>query len=122
MAAFPSTVKYDWRDLSETAETIVEAAKMERGIPKQRRIASDARVELGITVHFDTRTEAASFDDFFFDTVNAGQDFFDFTHPRSGAVVQARFVNGEMGTLKFKQPTREMSSRSFKLEYWRSAW
>lgn len=122
MAAFPTNVKYDWRDLTETAESVTEGSKMERGIPKQRRIASDARVELALTVHFDSRAEALAFDSFFFDDINAGQDFFDFTHPRTGAVVQARVVGGEMGSLKFKQPTLEKSTRSFKLEYWRPTW
>jgi len=117
MAAFP-TVKYDWRDLSETQMPVVERAEMERGVPKQRRINSDARVEMGMTVHFDTAAEDASFMTWFNTTVHAGQDFFDFVHPVSGATVSARIVGGEMGGRRFKEPTRQVCSRSFKLEYW----
>ena len=121
MATFP-VVKFDWRDLTEAPDTIVERSEMERGIPKQRRIASDARVEVMLTLHFDTKAEAAAFETWFYTTINAGQAWFDWTHPRTGQVVQARIVGGELGPLKFMQQTLQASSRSIKLEYWRSAW
>lgn len=121
MAAFPN-VKFNFTDLSEAPEPVVERSEMERSIPKQRRKASDARVECQITVLFDTKTEAAAFEDWFFDEINAGQDWFDWTHPRTLAVVQARVVGGELGALKFQQQTLQASSRTLKLEYWRSTW
>ncbi len=121
MATFP-TVKYSWRELSEAPEPVVQRSDMERGIPKQRRIASDARVEVELQVFFDTKAEAAAFETFFWTDINAGQDFFTWTHPRTGAVLQARVVNGQLGPLKFSQRTLEASQRGLKLEYWRSAW
>ena len=121
MAAFPD-VKYDWRDLGEDPEPVVERTQMERGVPKQRRINSDVRVEVPITVHFDSKAEAADFETWFFTTINAGQDWFDLTHPRTGAVVQARVVGGKLGPLSYLNPTLEASKRTLKVEYWRSAW
>ena len=76
MAAFPD-VKYEWRDLAEDTEPVVERTAMERGVPKQRRLHSDARVEMPITVHFDTKAEAEDFEDWFFDDIDAGQAWFD---------------------------------------------
>jgi hypothetical protein len=122
MAAFPSWVQFSWRDLGEAPESVVERAEMERGIPKQRRVSSDARVELPLTLYFDTKTQAADFETWFYVTVNAGQDFFDFTHPRLGTTVQARVVGGQLGPLMFEQPTLHKSNRSLVLEFWRQAW
>lgn len=121
MAAFPN-VKFNWQDLAFTPESVVERSEMERGIPKQRRKASDAREELDLTIYFDTKAEAGAFEDWFFDVINAGQDWFDFPHPVTAAVLQARVVNGELGALKFDQPTLQASRRALKIEYWRSTW
>lgn len=121
MAAFPS-VRYDWRDLSETPEPVVERTAMERGIPKQRRIASDARVEVALTLHFDTAAEVAAFESWFYGDINAGQDYFDWVNPRTSATLQARVVGGELGTLTYLGPTLGWAKRTLKIEYWRSAW
>lgn len=122
MASFPPYAKYDWRDLVEAPDSVVERTEMERGRPKHRRIASDVRIEIQLTVRFDTKAQAAAFEDWFFDTIKAGQEYFDWQHPRTGAILQARVVGGELGALKFEQQTLEASNRSLKLEYWRSAW
>jgi hypothetical protein len=122
MAAFPAGMKYDWRDMGEAPESVVERAPMERGIPKQRRIASDARVEVSITLHFDSTTEITNFETWFYDTVRAGQDWFDWVHPRTGATLQARVVGGELGPLKYLRRPLDKATRSLKLEYWRAAW
>lgn len=122
MAAFPGYVKLGWRDMQESPEPVVARAEMERGIPKQRRIASDARVELPVVMHFDSQADMASFDAWFFDTINAGADFFDFTHPRTLATIQARFVGGQLGPLNYLNPALTKATRPATLEYWRSAW
>lgn len=122
MATFPAWVRYDWRDMTETPDSVVERTEMERGKPKQRRIASDARIEVQITLHFDSSAEVAAFEAWFYDDINAGQDTFDWLHPRTGQVVQANVVGGELGALKFLQRTLQAATRTFKLEYWRSAW
>ena len=121
MPAFPTWVRYGWRDLTEEPDDVVEVAAMERGIPKQRRTNSDVRVQLNLTLHFDSKTEAANFETWFFTDIRAGQDFFDLVHPRTGATVQARFVGGKLGTLKYFNGTLQKSSRAVQLEYWRAA-
>ncbi len=121
MAAFP-TVKYDWRELGESVDPVVAREAMERGMPKQRRINSDARVEVALTIYFDTLAEAAAFETWFFSTINAGQDYFDFTPPRGGATVQARVVGGQLGPLQYQQRTLEASKRSLRIEYLRAAY
>lgn len=120
MAAFPN-VKTGWRDRSETTDSVVEVSKMERGVPKTRRIASDARVEIALTVYFDSMAQAEAFDDWFFDDINAGADWFSFTL-RNGSVVQAHIVDGKLGPLKFENSTLGMSNRSVQIEYWRPSW
>lgn len=122
MATWPIGMRYDWRDLTETPEPIVERNAMERGVPKQRRIASDARVEVQLTLHFSTATQVADFETWFYTTIKAGQDFFDWPHPRTGATLQARIVGGELGALSYLAPTLGWAKRSLKLEYWRSTW
>ena len=121
MATFP-TVKYGWRDLNEGVSPVVAREPMERGMPKQRRVNSDALVELGLTIYFDTLAEVAAFETWFFTDIKAGQDFFDFPPPRGGAVVQARVVGGALGGLIFDQRTLESSKRSLRIEYLRPAW
>jgi hypothetical protein len=122
MPAFPSTVRYSWNDLEEAPDEIVERTSVERGIPKQRRVASDARIEFTLTLHFNTKAEAAAFETWFYTDIRAGQDWFDFVHPRTGSTVQARVVGGKLGPLRFQNPTRDFSTRQIKVEYWRSAW
>ena len=115
-------MRYDWRDFSETPEPVVERSQMERGVPKQRRISSDARVEVQLTLHFDSAAEIAAFEAWFYTTIKAGQDWFDWPHPRTGATLQARIVGGELGALSYLAPTLGWAKRGLKLEYWRSTW
>lgn len=122
MAAFPTGLRLEWRDMAEAPETVVAREPMERGIPKQRRIASDARVEMPITIHFDSAAEIADFETWFYTTINAGQDFFDLPHPRTGATLQARIVGGELGPLTYLRRTLDKAKRTIKVEWWRSAW
>lgn len=122
MATWPTGMRYDWRDFSETPEPVVERSEMERGRPKQRRIASDARVEVQLTLHFDSKAEIAAFEDWFYTTIKAGQDVFDWPHPRTGVTVQAQVVGGELGPLTYLRGPLDKAKRSLKIEYWRSTW
>lgn len=122
MATWPTGLRYDWRDLTETPDPIVERSEMDRGVPKQRRIASDARIEVQLTLHFNTAAEVAAFDTWFYDTIHAGQDWFDWPHPRTATTLQARIVGGKLGALSYLAPTLGWARRTLQLEYWRSAW
>lgn len=116
--AFPLYVKISWQDSGESHKPVVERSEMERGIPKQRRINADVLVTVPITLYFDTAVEAADFETWFY---TEGMGWFDFTLPRTGAVVQARIVGGDIGTLKPSNRTWSMTERQVKLEYVRTA-
>lgn len=120
MAAFPPGLCVLF-DTSETPETVVLRSEMERGIPKQRRFAADARITMPISVVFYSAQEAKDFDDWFYGDIGAGTDFFDFVDPRSGQTVQARIVGGELGPLVPLRTNFAASRRSMVIEFYRSA-
>jgi hypothetical protein len=119
MAAFPSAHKI-LIETSEAPASVVIRSEMERGIPKQRRIAADALVTVPISVIFFTKQEAADFEDWFYNDISAGADFFDWTDPRTGVDVEARIVGGQLGELVPLRENYTMSRRSMTLEYVRS--
>lgn len=117
MPAFPSTQKFGWRDLQEAPQPVVARSEVERGIPRQRRTASDAMVQIQLMLFFDTKAEAASFETWFYTDIVAGQAWFDFTHPRTGQALQARVVGGQLGPLQFDQRTLNASKRAITIEF-----
>lgn len=119
MATFPPDLKILF-DTSEAPAPVVIRSEMERGVPKQRRIAADALVTMPISVIFFTKQQAADFEDWFYTDIGGGADFFDFTDPRTGVVVQARVVGGELGPLVPLRENYNLSRRSMTLEYVRS--
>lgn len=121
MAAFPSYVKLGWKDTAEQMKPIVARSEMERGVAKQRRFQADTIVTVPVTAFFQTGADATSFETWVYTTINGGMDWFDFTLPRTGAVVQGRIVGGDIGALMPSTRTWAKSQRSFKLEYVRAA-
>lgn len=123
MPAFPSYVKLGWKDTGEQPAPVVARSEMERGIAKQRRIAADTVVTVPLTLYFDTAADAANFESWFYSAAgaNAGAAWFDFTLPRTGAVVQARIVGGDLGSLVPASRNWAFSQRQLKLEYVRAA-
>lgn len=119
MAAFPSSYKI-LIETSEAPASVVIRSEMERGVPKQRRVAADALVTVPITVMFFSKQQAADFETWFYTTINGGADFFDWTDPRTGSVVQARVVGGVLGELVPLRDNYNLSRRSLTLEYLRS--
>lgn len=120
MAAFPP----DLRVLAGTSEEpapVVLRSEMERGLPKQRRIAADVLVTVPIEVLFLTKQQAADFEDWFYQEIGGGADFFDWRDPRTGNVVEARIVEGRLGALTPVRGAYDVSRRSMVLEYFRSA-
>lgn len=120
MPAFPhSYVKLGWKDSGETHKPVVERNEMDRGIPKQRRTQADTLVTVPATLYFGTAAAAADFETWVY--TGGGLDWFDFTLPRTNAVVQARIVGGDIGTLKPSVATWARSERQVKFEYVRAA-
>lgn len=121
MATFPSYVKLAWRDTGESARPIVARTEMERGLPKQRRIAADTVVTVPLTCFFDTKADATAFETWVYTTLDGGMGWFNWTNPRTGATVSARIVGGDIGTLQPENKTWVYARRQLKIEYVRAA-
>lgn len=117
MPTFPTYVKLGWRDTAEHPAPVMLRTPMERGIPRHRRIAADSLVSVPVTAYFDSAADSLAFDSWFFGEAEAGAAWFDFTLPRTGQVVQARVVDGDIGQLKPATKNWAFSERSFQLEY-----
>ena len=122
MAAFPTSIQFEWRDFAEQNASVVARTEMERGLPKQRRISSDTMSTLTLTANFKTKAAFAAFETWFFGDALAGAAWFDFIHPRTGATVQARFVGGAMGNVRFGMQNLENILLTMQLEFQRSAY
>lgn len=122
MATFPSYVKI-LVGSSEQPKTVVLRSEMERGIPKQRRMASDSMVSVPVTLFFETPTNANDFETWVYSQIGGGTDWFSWTNPRTNTVVQARIVGGDLGAL---QPATGVwsgqTTRRMTFEYLRSAY
>lgn len=97
---------------------MVLRSDMERGIPKQRRAGADVLVRVPCSLVFRSAADAAAFEAWFYAD---GMGWFDFTLPRTGQVVQARIIGGDIGTLSPLTPAWNASERSVVLEYVRPA-
>lgn len=121
MATFPNWVQLVPMDNLEQRTPVVARSEMERGVPKQRRIAADSLVTLPLTAVFANAQRAEDFEVWFDTEANAGAAFFDFVHPRTGLTVQARIVGGDIGQLRpLGSRPRSRYARSFQVEYLRS--
>ena len=97
---------------------MVLRSDMERGIPKQRRAGADVLVRVPCSLVFRSAADAAAFESWFY---AEGMGWFDFTLPRTGAVVQARIIGGDIGGLTPLTRAWNASERSVVLEYVRPA-
>lgn len=121
MATFPSYVKLGWRDTGEAMKPIAVRTEMDRGVAKQRRIAADTVITVPLTCFFDSKADAAAFEDWVYTTLDGGMAWFDWTNPRTGTTVQARIVGGDIGTLQPENKTWVYAKRQIKIEYVRAA-
>ena len=98
---FPSDVPVVLGSFSEDRSSVVLRSEMERGVPKQRRMASDALVQVKVTLQFKTQAHANTFEAWFDSAAGAGggADWFAWVHPRTGQTVQARVMGGTLGPL-----------------------
>lgn len=118
MALWPSYARLVLAGASEAIEPSVLRTEMERGIAKQRVINSSVLARISGTVLFQSKTDIASFDTWYLSTIFR-IDWFDVTHPRTGAPIVARFPGGEIGDLQPAQGGFAIATRSVVLEYLR---
>lgn len=118
MAAFP-TVKHYWNDFHEQEGSALRRTQMETGPAKQAKHQSRVLITVSMKLAFFSKAEFDAFMTFFRTTVNRGADWFDWTHPRSGTVFQARFVAGqEMAPVDHLRATLDLIDLPILLEYW----
>lgn len=118
MATFPTYARVLWPDGDEAPLPIVARSAVERGIAKQRRTQSDTVISKTIMVLFKSIQQDQDFEDWFYSPsgADAGAAWFDFTVPRTGEVVQARVVGGEIGPRQMVAH-RRFYRRSLPLEW-----
>lgn len=115
MATFPHALcSIRFGDHAEQEDSAYLRSEVERGFARQRRFQADTRVSVPCTLLFKSKADADAWRTWF---GSEGGDWFDFTLPRTGAVVLARVVGGNIGTLKPRSPDWEWSERSVVLEY-----
>lgn len=115
MATFPHNlcgIRQDGH--AEQHTPVVLRSEVERGTPRQRRTSADALVSVPCTLVFRSAAAAAAFEAWCY---AEGFGWFDFTLPRTGAVVEARIVGGDIGGLTPITPAWNASERSITIEY-----
>ena len=126
MATFPTSVKCAMGAYEEDRAPVVLRSDMERSVPKQRRMASDAMTTVKVTLQFVSVAHNDAFEVWFDSQIGSGTDWFNWTHPRTGTVVQARIVGGVLGPLKPVHGTWRVGlqrcRRDATFEYLRSAY
>ena len=117
MATFPHNLCTLLLAGGERPSSVVARSEMERGVARHRRTAADTLVQLTVQLGFDSAASVAEFESWFYADALAGAAWFDFTHPRTGAVVQARVLGGDLGELSPLADGYRVAQRTVVLEY-----
>lgn len=92
MATWPATLPAPaLSSLKESPPRNLIRSEMDKGPAKVRRRTTANVRPLSFNLKL-TSAEVTTLDTFFVTTVNSGADEFDYTHPRTGDAVTARFV------------------------------
>lgn len=119
MPAFPTVARLQLSGATEQRESALVRDSVEAGPPKQRRVKSRVLVAATYNVVFQTAADYATFLTWFATDVKNGQDWFDFREPRTGQVVQARFVAGqELGPATALRASWGAVQVQITVEYW----
>lgn len=106
------------REIVETCTPVLLRSDMERGVAKQRRVSADSICTLQLTAIFSSHQRAVDFENWFY---AEGTGWFEYRHPFTGEVVEARIVGGDLGA---KRPLgglpRSRFARDLQIEYVRS--
>ena len=120
MAAWPAYALIGFPQAEEPASALMRS-EMERGPAKQRRITADVTVTQEITVYFNTKQRGIDWETWFYTTINAGADYFDWTDLRTGTPRQVRIKEGKPGALKPATVNWAYQQRTMTIEWQRSA-
>lgn len=92
MATWPATLPAPAiNTFQESPADNLLRTSMDKGPAKQRRRTTANTRPISFTLKL-TPAQVQTLDDFFEDTLYSGADEFDYTHPRTGASVTARFT------------------------------
>lgn len=120
MATWPATALIGFPQ-GEEPGTALMRSDMERGVAKQRRVAADVTVTQETTVYFKSKQHAIDWETWFYSTIGAGADRFDWVDLRTGVTRQVRIKEGKPGVLKPATVNWAYSQRTLTLEWQRSA-
>jgi hypothetical protein len=118
MANFPPYVKVLAAGYGEDFDPAIERSEMERGVPKERLINSQVLMKISATLLFDSPADITSFEDWYFTDIQR-IGWFQLTHPRTLAMVSARFEEAKIGKLTPRNPMFSCATRSVVFEYLR---
>ncbi len=77
---------------SETLDDNTIRTKMETGPDKIRRRSTASSRKIGVA-YLLSKTQTATLDDFYLNTLESGSLGFNYTHPRTGVLETARFIS-----------------------------
>jgi len=118
MAAFPSYVCIEQGGWAEKPQPSVLRTEMEKGPAMQRRLNSRTLFNVTAALVFRSVSDATAFENWYLNDIDI-VDWFDMTHPRTGAAIKARFVGGDIGELVPRGRGFDVTSRTVQLEYFR---
>ncbi|WP_372177462.1 hypothetical protein ACCQ23_21170 [Xanthomonas axonopodis pv. phyllanthi] len=118
MATFPAYAGVLYDSVRTSFDPSVERTEMERGVPKQRVLNSQVLIKIAMTLDFANPADAVRFENWYFDEIHR-IDWFDFSHPLTGALVQARFEGGALGELRPAEGADRPWQQDVVLEYLR---
>lgn len=118
MATFPGYVTLLFPGYGEEFDPSVQVTEMERGSPKKAVINSRVLIQIHVRLLFKSAADAASFETWYFDTIERVGEF-EIEHPRLGGAVMASFQGGSIGRLVPLIPDFSWCARDVVLEYMR---
>lgn len=123
MASLPAYAKFKLAGTTLTPGKVSERAEMERGVPRTRRVNSDALHTLAGAIVLNSKAEMEAFEDWYYarDGGNGGQAWVDwFDECSSGPPKLIRIV--ELGTLTSLRGDYDLSEWQVTIEWIRSTY
>lgn len=118
MSTWPAYAEIRFADYGEDFDPSVERNEMERGVPKQRLLNTNVLQTIEASVQFRSAQAVADFEAWYFNDLQR-IGCFTMEHPRTGAVIRARFQGGKIGRLQPLNTLFRFAKRDLVIEYLR---
>lgn len=119
MVTLPFGTRIVFSGFGEKPTPDVQRDEMERGPANQELLNSRVRVEVSATLLFESRDAITAFFNWYYNTIKV-IGYFDMIHPRTGQLIQARFIGGDIGTVSPLAPGFYAGSTTTTIEYYAS--